>query len=120
MNIGTALGAGTTNTQPCNAAMAAQHSPFTPHFSYPDQEGKPEKPTTSVNSYSTPGCSAAVLKGEHGSAHVGGDAIELRDGAVYVNGVSYGAVTPEQTIEYDVTREKRTLTVDGKVRTPAH
>ncbi|AXL50065.1 sugar ABC transporter ATPase [Paraburkholderia caffeinilytica] len=76
-------------------------------------------PTTTVRSFSTQGCSVAVLKGERGTARVGGDTIELKDGAVYVNGISYGAVTPAQTVEYDVTRDKRTLAVDGKARSPA-
>ncbi|MCA7967040.1 S26 family signal peptidase [Burkholderia cenocepacia] len=63
-------------------------------------------------------CSGAVLQGDRATATVDGDRIELRDGVVYVNGRSYGAVTPAQTVEYEAARDRRTLKVDGKVRTP--
>jgi hypothetical protein len=85
-------------------------------FVLPDKEGTP--PVTTVSSFSTQGRASAVLKGERGTASVGGDTIELKDRAVYVNGVSYGPVASAQTVEYDVTRDKRTLQVDGKVRSP--
>ncbi|PFH20131.1 MULTISPECIES: sugar ABC transporter ATPase [Burkholderia] len=74
---------------------------------------------SSVRSFSRPGCAGAVLQGEHGTATVNGDRVELKAGTVYVNGVSYGSVTPAQTVEYDVARGKRTLRVDGDVRIPA-
>lgn len=73
---------------------------------------------TSVRSFSSPGCAGAVLKGEKGTATVDGDTIELKAGVVYVNGMSYGAVTPGQTVEYAVARDERTLRVDGKIRAP--
>ena len=52
------------------------------------------------------------------TATVNGDRVELRDGIVYVNGRSYGAVTPAQTVEYEAAHDRRTLKVDGVVRTP--
>lgn len=120
ISFGAAHGADSKDAPPCSAANAANtHGPFVPQFFLPDQQGKPAKPTTTVRSFSTKGCAVAVLKGEQGTARVGGDTIELKDGTVYVNGISYGAVTPAQTVEYDVTRDKRTLAVDGKVRSPA-
>ena len=67
---------------------------------------------------STAGCSGAVLQGERATATVNGDRVELRDGIVYVNGRSYGAVTPAQTVEYEAAHDRRTLKVDGVVRTP--
>ena len=75
-------------------------------------------PGTSVRSFSTAGCSGAVLQGERATATVNGDRVELRDGIVYVNGRSYGAVTPAQTVEYEAAHDRRTLKVDGVVRTP--
>ncbi|GGC40237.1 sugar ABC transporter ATPase [Paraburkholderia caffeinilytica] len=120
ISFGTARGADSKDAQPCSAANAPNaHGAFFPQFFLPDQQGEPAMPTTTVRSFSTQGCSVAVLKGERGTARVGGDTIELKDGAVYVNGISYGAVTPAQTVEYDVTRDKRTLAVDGKARSPA-
>ncbi|MDR0242817.1 MAG: sugar ABC transporter ATPase [Burkholderia sp.] len=98
--------AGDLDAPPCSAAHAA------------DGGGIAAMPGTSVRSFSTAGCSGAVLQGDHAAATVNGDRIELRDGSVYVNGRSYGAVTPAQTVEYEAARDRRTLKVDGKVRTP--
>ena len=119
ISFGTAHGADSKDAPPCSAANAALHGPFVPHFFFPDQQGNPVKPTTTVRSFTSQGCAGAVLQGEQGTARVGGDTIELKGGIVYVNGVSYGAVTPAQTVEYDVTPDKRTLVVDGKARSPA-
>ncbi|RKE23741.1 hypothetical protein B0G76_8421 [Paraburkholderia sp. BL23I1N1] len=118
--FGTAHGAGSQEAQPCSAAAAANtNGPVVPQFFLPDQQGNPPKPTTTVRSFSARGCAGAVLKGEQGTARVGGDTIELKEGTVYLNGISYGAVTPVQTVEYDVTPDSRTLRVDGKARAPA-
>ena len=83
-----------------------------------DPGGIVAMPGTSVRSFSTAGCSGAVLQGERATATVNGDRVELRDGIVYVNGRSYGAVTPAQTVEYEAAHDRRTLKVDGVVRTP--
>ncbi|MDR8028686.1 sugar ABC transporter ATPase [Burkholderia cenocepacia] len=99
--------AGAMDAPPCSAAHAADQA-----------GGNAAMPGTSVRSFSTAGCSGAVLQGDRATATVDGDRIELRDGVVYVNGRSYGAVTPPQTVEYEAARDRRTLKVDGKVRTP--
>lgn len=84
-----------------------------------DQDGAAAMPGgPSVRGFSLGGCSSAVLQGDRATAMVNGDRIELRDGTVYVNGRSYGAVTPAQTVEYVVEPDGRTLKVDGTVRTP--
>ncbi|UXU85943.1 S26 family signal peptidase [Burkholderia sp. S-53] len=98
--------AGSMDALPCSAAHAA------------DQGGNAPMSGTSVRSFSTAGCSGAVLQGERATATVDGDRVELRDGTVYVNGRSYGAVTPAQTVEYEAAHDRRILKVDGKVRTP--
>jgi len=106
---------------PCRA-VNAQGAPM-PAIASPVLPGQGERAGVSgstVRSFSSPGCAGAVLQGEHGSATVDGDRIELKAGTVYVNGVSYGSVTPAQTVEYDVALGKRTLRVDGDVRIPAH
>lgn len=115
-----AYAAGGANASPCNATSASSKGPFIPQFAYPDDNGKAAEPGTSVHTYASRGCAGAVLKGEPTTARVQGDVVELKHDAIYVNGVSYGAVTPTQTVEYDVTPDKRTLLVDGKVRPPAH
>ncbi|MCP3720465.1 sugar ABC transporter ATPase [Paraburkholderia sp. CNPSo 3281] len=112
--------AGSQDDSPCSAESAAHAGSSYPQFFLPDQNGKPVKPSSSVRTFTTRDCAGAVLQGEHASAQVQGDAVELRDGKVYVNDLSYGAVTREQSVEYDVRQDKRTLLVDGKVRTPAH
>ncbi|WP_346778534.1 hypothetical protein [Burkholderia sp. Ac-20349] len=106
ISAGAAYAAGSMDALPCSAAHAA------------DQGGIAAMPGTSVRSFSTAGCSGAVLQGEQATATVNGDRVELRDGTVYVNGRSYGAVTPAQTVEYEAAHDRRTLKVDGKVRTP--
>lgn len=102
---------------PCRASSAP--TPAIPSFASPGQGGAAGISGSSVRSFSRQGCAGAVLQGEHGTATVNGDRIELKAGTVYVNGVSYGSVTPAQTVEYDVARGKRTLRVDGDVRMPA-
>ncbi|WP_244130312.1 sugar ABC transporter ATPase [Burkholderia sp. BCC0044] len=99
--------AGTMDAPPCSAAHAADQG-----------GGNAAMPGASVRSFSTAGCSGAVLQGDRATATVNGDRVELRDGVVYVNGQSYGTVTPAQMVEYEAARERRTLKVDGKIRTP--
>ncbi|KWH25056.1 sugar ABC transporter ATPase [Burkholderia multivorans] len=113
---GVAHGAGGEDASPCRAANAA---PPGMQLMLPDRPGVSTNAETTVRSFSTQGCAGAVLKGERGTATVDGDKVELKQGAVYVNGISYGTVAPAQTVEYDVARGTRTLRVDGEVRTPA-
>jgi hypothetical protein len=121
IHCGIALAAQSNDAQPCRSANSANAGgPFFPQFSLPSEDGKPAQPTNSVHTFTSRGCSGAVLQGERVTARVQGDTVELKDGAVYVNGVSYGAVTPSQTVEYDVTRDGHALLVDGKIRSPSH
>lgn len=120
INCSIAHAAGSQEASACSAESAAHSGSSYPQFFLPDQNGKPPKPSSSVHTFTTRDCAGAVLQGERASAQVQGDSVELRDGKVYVNDLSYGAVTREQSVEYDVRRNKRTLLVDGKVRTPAH
>ncbi|HDR9583154.1 sugar ABC transporter ATPase [Burkholderia stabilis] len=106
LGAGPLYAAGNMDAPPCSAANLA------------DQGGNGATSGTSVRSFSTGGCSGAVLQGERATATVNGDRVELRNGVVYVNGRSYGAVTPAQTVEYEVARDRRTLKVDGKIRAP--
>ncbi|AZQ52865.1 sugar ABC transporter ATPase [Burkholderia cenocepacia] len=99
--------AGIMDALPCSAAHAADQG-----------GGNAAMPDPSVRSFSTTGCSGAVLQGDRATATVNGDRVELRDGVVYVNGQSYGAVTPAQTVEYEAARNRRTLKVDGEIRAP--
>ncbi|MDF3096250.1 sugar ABC transporter ATPase [Burkholderia sp. AU18528] len=99
--------AGAMDAPPCSAAHAADRG-----------GGNAAMADASVRSFSTAGCSGAVLQGDSAAATVNGDRVELHDGVVYVNGRSYGAVAPAQTVEYEVARDRRTLKVDGKIRTP--
>ncbi|AXF26050.1 sugar ABC transporter ATPase [Burkholderia pyrrocinia] len=109
ISAGSLHAAGSMDALPCSAANTANAV---------DQGGNAAMPGTSVRSFSTGGCSGAVLQGERATATVNGDKVELRDGTVYVNGRSYGAVTPAQTVEYEAAHDRRTLKVDGKVREP--
>ncbi|WP_245644162.1 hypothetical protein [Paraburkholderia oxyphila] len=74
---------------------------------------------TSVSSSSTSGRSEATLMGTNGQAQVAGDTVVLRDGTVFVNGTSYGAVSATQRVQYIVMGNTKTLLVDGKQRAPA-
>lgn len=116
MTIGLLAGCG-ISTGPLHAAGGMDAPPCSAAYAG-DPGGNAAMPGASVRSFSTAGCSGAVLQGDRATATVNGDRIELRDGIVYVNGRSYGAVTPAQTVEYEAARDRRTLKVDGKVRTP--
>lgn len=60
--------------------------------------------------------SEITLRGARGVAQVAGDKIELKDGLVFVNGVSFGAVPQGAEVKYVVTENGRTLFVGGEVR----
>jgi hypothetical protein len=62
--------------------------------------------------------SVATLRGGSAVADIQGDRVELRDRAVYVNGVSFGAVPAICEVRYVVTKTRRNLFVDGKPRNP--
>jgi len=61
----------------------------------------------------------ATIRGSSGIADVQGDKVELRNGVVYVNARSYGAVPSICEIKYIITKSQRELFVNGKPRTAA-
>ncbi|WP_321887900.1 hypothetical protein [Burkholderia cenocepacia] len=101
--------AGIMDALPCSAAHAADQG-----------GGNAAMPDPSVRSFSSAGCSGAVLQGDRATATVNGDRVELRDGVVYVNGQSYGAVTPAQTVEYEAARERRQVPARDAQHAPEH
>lgn len=60
--------------------------------------------------------SEASFTGNDGRHTVNDDVIEIRQGQLSVNGVSYGTVSPQSFIRYRVQGDKKTLIVDGKMR----
>lgn len=54
-----------------------------------------------------------------GVANILGDKVESKNGGVFINGVSFGAVPAGAEVRYVVTTTGRTLFVDGKPRAPA-
>ncbi|WP_157201666.1 hypothetical protein [Massilia sp. Root418] len=67
----------------------------------------------------TDGQAVGTLRGSSAIATVLDDKVELRDGAVYVNGQSYGPVPRNAEVKYVIRGGNRTLLVDGKPRKPA-
>lgn len=61
----------------------------------------------------------AVLVGANAGVAVNGDRVELHDGRLIVNGVSYGTVKAQAVVRYRVRGGERTVLVDGVVRAPA-
>jgi len=58
----------------------------------------------------------AVIYGEGAKVSVAGDALEIREGQLWVNGKSNGAVEGRQVVRYVVNGDLRELTVDDSVR----
>jgi hypothetical protein len=57
-----------------------------------------------------------VMYGAGSKASAAGDTLEIREGQLWVNGKSLGAVESGQKVEYVVEGALRELTVDGTVR----
>jgi hypothetical protein len=66
----------------------------------------------------TDGQAVGTLRGSAAVATVLDDKVELKDGAVYVNGQSYGPVPRNAEVKYVIKGATRALYVDGKPRTP--
>jgi hypothetical protein len=62
--------------------------------------------------------SEASFTAHNGVHKVNGDTVEVKDGSLSVNGVSYGQVEKNSLVKYSVKRNKKVLTVDGAVRQP--
>lgn len=73
-------------------------------------------PTSSSTSTSSSQKNEVALSGETGHAEVAGDKIELKNGAVFVNGASFGSVPQGATVKYIVTSTNRELYVAGELR----
>jgi len=58
----------------------------------------------------------ATLRGSRSTANILGDVVEIKDGAVYVNGASFGALQKNSEVIYTVTKAGRVLYVDGQAR----
>jgi hypothetical protein len=61
---------------------------------------------------------SAVLAGSGGSIQVNGDHLEVKNGELILNRVSYGNVGKTSVIHYTVKVGMKTVTVDGIVRQP--
>jgi hypothetical protein len=73
----------------------------------------------SVSSVSVGGSHAeAVISGPHGTISLNGDRVEVRDGKLTVNGVSYGTVGKNSVVKYTVHGSVKKLFVDGVERLP--
>ena len=62
--------------------------------------------------------SEVAFTGSNGIHTVNGDTIRVENGALLVNGVSYGRVEPDSQVKYAVRGNQKTLTVDGRIRMP--
>lgn len=74
--------------------------------------------STSSSAVSSSSSSEIVFSGNNGIHEVNGDKVEVRDGLLRVNGISYGRVKNSSVVKYSVNGDKRILTVDGLVRHP--
>lgn len=74
--------------------------------------------TSSSSSSSARAIEEITLSGTTGVAEFAGDKVELREGAVFVNGVSFGAVPSGAVVKYTKNAEGRTLFVGTEQRSP--
>lgn len=73
----------------------------------------------SVSSVSLGGSRAeAVISGRQGTISLNGDRVEVRDGKLTWNGVSYGTVGKNSVVKYTVDGSVKKLFVDGVERLP--
>lgn len=62
------------------------------------------------------GVGEVVMRGAGGTSDINGEKVELKNGTVYVDGQSFGAVPKNSEIRYVVAGSSRTLYVQGKLR----
>lgn len=60
----------------------------------------------------------AVVTGPNAVIAVNGDRVEIKQGRLSLNGVSYGTVDERSVVTYRVTGVRKTLLVDGRERRP--
>lgn len=65
---------------------------------------------------SSAGSNEVTLSGSSGVAELAGDKIELKDGNVFVNGVSFGPVPAGAQVKYTMKTEGRVLFVGAERR----
>jgi hypothetical protein len=70
----------------------------------------------SSSSSSSTGKNEVTLSGKTGIAELAGDKIELKDGTVFVNGISFGPVPAGAEVRYAINAEGRSLFVGGERR----
>jgi hypothetical protein len=87
-----------------------------PCFALPDTTAIANGDSSSSVNASDRARIVATIRGSTGIANVQGDKVELKDRTVYVNGRSFGTVPMTCEIKYIITKDTRTLFVDGKAR----
>lgn len=72
--------------------------------------------SSSGSTSSSAGSNEVTLSGLSGVAELAGDKIELKDGSVFVNGVSFGPVPAGALVKYTMNTEGRALFVGAERR----
>jgi hypothetical protein len=81
------------------------------------ESSSPASGSTSSSSSSSAGATEEVtLSGTTGVAELAGDKVELKEGTVFVNGVSFGAVPSGAVVKYAKSAEGRSLFVGTERR----
>ncbi len=60
----------------------------------------------------------ASVTGQNGLIVINGDRVEVKDGKLFLNGVSYGRVGKHSVVKYTVKGNVKQLFVDGIARNP--
>ncbi|WP_156776866.1 hypothetical protein [Nitrococcus mobilis] len=60
----------------------------------------------------------ATITGQNGLIIINGDRVEVKNGKLFLNGVSYGAVNERSVVKYTVQGNVKKLFVDGVARNP--
>ncbi|MBL0729607.1 hypothetical protein [Piscinibacter sp. HJYY11] len=71
---------------------------------------------TSASSSTSAIFGEVTLQGDAGVAYLAADKVELKRGAAYVNGVSFGPVAPGAVVKYTKDASGNFLLVDGELR----
>lgn len=74
---------------------------------------------TSSVSTSSDSNSELTFTGNSGRHKVNEDVVEVKNGVLEVNGISYGRVSDEAVIKYTVHGNKKAVYINGELRKPA-
>ncbi|MCO6440031.1 MAG: hypothetical protein J5I81_02855 [Nitrococcus mobilis] len=75
--------------------------------------------SSSISTRSGSGSTAqASVSGQNGLIVINGDRVEVKDGKLFLNGVSYGTVGERSVVKYTVKGNVKKLSVDGVARNP--